>query len=124
MLTSIVGSAGDREIGVSPNQCGCRQPLVRDGPRVEAQNAPHTMVDRANAVGPMRRRAWRRQHPVAVGNQIDRVGGPPINAVLLERIEPVDQNLGVGPERVRGVRSLDAMLMQEGHGRLDDPHVG
>src|ERR1700674_482036 len=95
-----------------------------DGPIIEAQDAANAVVDRANAEWPMRPLAWSRQHAVAVRHSINRVRVAPDDAVLVKRIEPIDENLGVEPERLSGVRSLDRMLVQERDGGLDELHVG
>jgi hypothetical protein len=42
---------------------------------------------------------------------------------MLERVEPVDENLCVGSYCLGGVRSLNEMLMQESHGRFDELHI-
>src|ERR1700719_2238919 len=95
-----------------------------DGPIIEAQDAANAVVYRPNAIRSVRSWAWSRQHAVAVRHKVHRVRFAPENAVLLKRTEPVDKNLGVCPERVSGVCSLDGMLVQECDGRFDKLHVG
>ena len=95
-----------------------------DDPIIEAQDAANAVVDRPNAIRSMRSWAWSRQHAVAVRHKIHRVRFAPENAVLLKRIEPVDKNLGVSPERLSGVCSVDGVFMQKCDGRLDELHVG
>src|ERR1700675_2552952 len=95
-----------------------------DGPIIEAQDAANSVVDRPNAIRSTRSWAWSRQHAVAVRHKIHCVRFAPENVVLLKCIEPVDENLRVGPERLSGVCSLDGMLVQECDGRLDKLHIG
>jgi hypothetical protein len=72
----------------------------------------------------MRLWTWSRQHAVAVRHKIHRVRFAPENAVMLKCVEPVDENLCVGPYCLVAVRSLNEMLMQESDGRFDELHIG
>jgi len=42
---------------------------------------------------------------------------------MLKRVEPVDENLCVGPYCLGGMRSLNEVLMQESDGRFDELHI-
>ena len=95
------------------------QPLRPNCPLVEPEYATNAMIDgrrpvRAAGVG-----ARLRHHAVPIGHEVDRVGALPRDVVLLERLEPVVQDLGVGPPRVVGMGALDRVFMQEGDRRFD-----
>ncbi len=81
------------------------------------------MVDRTNAVRATGVRARLLKHAVAIGDEIHFIGIVPGDTALLQGIEPVIENLGVGPDGISGMCTLDRMLMQEGDCRLDEPHI-
>jgi hypothetical protein len=59
------------------------------------------------------------EHAVAIGHEIGRIGIAPRNPALLQRIEPVVQDLHVRTYRVGGMGALNRMFMQKGNGRLN-----
>src|SRR6185312_1813271 len=94
-----------------------------DGPGIEAKNTAHSMVDRTNAVRSSRVRTRLPEHAVAISEEVGGVDVPPEKTALLERVKPVIQDLGIGPQRVGCVCALDHVLVQEDHGRLDEPRL-
>ena len=82
------------------------------------------MVDGRDTVGSTGVAARLRQHAVAVGHEVHRIRISPWDRVLLKRLEPVVENLRVGPERVSGVGSLNKVLMQKGDCGLDELTIG
>ena len=114
-------TVASRDAEVTSLVCQWRlaQPVRPDSPGIEPEDAADSMVDRRGAVGAARMRARLRHHAVAIGDQVDGIRAVPRDIVLLERLEPVVEDLGVGSERVRGVRALDRVLVQIGDCRFD-----
>src|SRR5438105_4742370 len=77
------------------------------------------MVDRADAVEALCVRTRLLEHPVAVSDEIRRVRVNPGDTVLLERLEPVVEDLGVRTQRVVGMGALHGMLVQKSDGGLN-----
>jgi hypothetical protein len=69
------------------------------------------MVDRAHAISTAGVRARLLEHAVAIGHEVYGIGITPNDAALLQRIEPVIENLGVGPHGVSGMCALNRMLV-------------
>jgi hypothetical protein len=88
-------------------------------PSIEPQHAANPVADGRRPVRTSGVRTGLRHHAVAIGHQVDGICLVPRDVVLLERFEPVVEDLGVGPERVGGVRALNRVLMQEGDRGLD-----
>ena len=59
-------------------------------------------------------------HAIAVSDQVHRIGVNPRDRVLFERLEPVVEDLGVGPDRIGRMRPLHEVFVEECHGRFDE----
>jgi hypothetical protein len=100
----------------------CFNPARANCPIVKPENTAHTVVDRSNRIGATGVRTRLGEHPVAIGNKVSSISLVPGDRTLFQGIKPIKENLGIRPDCIVGMSSLDGMLMKKCNDGLNDLH--